>query len=82
MALSAGDQGLLTVSSPCWDLMMAVLQEYTYMGSIILRTCGQSILGRLCVAREGWAEGRDGHRCVGRMRWVEDERHDGAKKWL
>ena len=26
---------------------MAVLQEYTYQGSIILRTCGQSILGRL-----------------------------------
>ena len=62
--------------------MMAVLQEYTYTGSIILRTCGQSIVGRLCVAGEGWAKGRDGHRCVGRMRWVEDERHDGAKKWL
>lgn len=58
---------------------MAVLQEYTYMGSIILRT-GQSILGRLCVAREGWARGRDGHRCA--KDEMEDERHDGAKKWL
>ena len=33
------------------------------------------------VAREVWAKCRDVHRYVGRMRWVEDERHDGAKKW-